>query len=1489
MDPTKYHRNRKMRNWQWFREWIEDPNHRCLPLPLPPSSLLPDYTRSTKAGRTYFLRDVRRWAKQLFTPNLPFEIFHSKVGLGLKKKNASSSDLTSSLKGERVLLTKYEGERLKRKCYPSLVSAGGKIYGLIGVVSLLNHACEAPLVIEEDGCSVRFRRNGQQTVDEGEEITMQYGGDVNEWPWSCVCPECQEAEKEKVSVKPFDGQWNLQKSKISFNTLLQKRELRSCPGVRSKGMMITTYVSRSVHQGSPARTDVAPSSRLRYNYNKFHKLYSDSGAHYVPGCILTQSHHSRVSCHVACTVHISAMEIPETVVLQWDTYLSAEEESNFGTNLVFWFNIRKCSSVLDKSHTQSKTKRETKSSLSASAQASFSGWGYSGSASVSYSGQQSDSAEKQKEFESKTSKSSVLASGGAPGSYGPDQDSNGPSTYSKWAENLDLLPVPLDYDAGVIGDLLPIRASGLLLRRQWFLAVNRLAQQETEDPNMSTEYRIRVQMKNDDGSSFYIGRIFGPFSFMLKGTNSKENNNWRPLGDPLDESTLFYGPGDTITFSFKDKFLGSITEVYLRDLREEVDGTTVGDIPSGIPLASIHVIDVTNGGDYNFGYDKLYTDLDHWNCTLEKCNWNPIATQPKDVVKVIVTWQNPDKFGGVRYAQLQINGDGSQFRVYWFNGGGIGNLIDVTVSAAFPYPLDPTAFYSSNGCYGRPVTGFSSGLCSQGIWDYSTPINLTNNVFLDYDTIKTFMVNPITSHPDADDNEILIAVNPSNMSHGRIFVTSQGGKGYIVQGNMLQIVLLMYTPVSDMIQIPVIINSDPSMLEQIKISARPAYSNVICEKLSWTASHQQGNIIVTITSDPISPCIIPATIISGMQITSYDDQGNGVIYTSTSVNMLVDETWLPKAVNACGPYSHTVKTLNDLWSASKTPLLDFYTTWYGSSTTFATVDRSQAQLINASCTNLKVPLNNTDQVVPIRGDRHSMYMLDLYNEFPLSRKIHLELAWLSFANIVADVYEITGLDIWVMNVMFMGLFPTTMPLIVYINWTDWKGNGQNTKGTTQSVKSSLTFTEYAPKAPLSVVASLKNPEYRHQYLPTHALPASCGIYEPLRGADRTQSTTSQVVFQAFNYSSLLDQDSFVTISPVTLVYHKFLVLEMATLMLQLTCVWHDPDREGFHTCNDIEYLCCPQSWKPSQLFGLLLPLTVDTIALCTYTKHEGETSPEVFQRVLEIHFPSNGLQIFRVDHLTQVPSRAIRKSSEEHTFLFYDQYNNDRNKVRLTQEQLAPPPHTMSLLVLQNVAHDGTHPGQLDITGTACCSLLHIERIVRSTFSTSAPLARSEVAGGATGIPVTLALQRSFRSVVKSDRRKFLCLLQSVRWFNSYDSKGGVSSLCRVESDEMLMSIQCNQRERRSRMVCQLSCPPACLPWLSDSVFASDPKEEILCTFNKLVQPLRQFRFSSLVSTSSSETWFHSSDPVQSPLFQVMTSDLVNSPLESCPHIPLKI
>lgn len=44
--------------------------------------------------------------------------------------------------------------------------------------------------------------------------------------------------------------------------------------------------------------------------------------------------------------------------------------------------------------------------------------------------------------------------GGAPGAYGPAEDS-GPSSFGDWAATVDLLPVPIDYKLAAVGDIIP--------------------------------------------------------------------------------------------------------------------------------------------------------------------------------------------------------------------------------------------------------------------------------------------------------------------------------------------------------------------------------------------------------------------------------------------------------------------------------------------------------------------------------------------------------------------------------------------------------------------------------------------------------------------------------------------------------------------------------------------------------------------------------------------------------------------------------------------------------------------------------------------------------------------------------------------------------------------------------------------------------------------------------------------------------------------------
>ncbi|KAF2069098.1 hypothetical protein CYY_009582 [Polysphondylium violaceum] len=81
------------------------------------------------------------------------------------------------------------------------------------------------------------------------------------------------------------------------------------------------------------------------------------------------------------------------------------------------------------------------------------------SASMSSSRDSKTSQEQQNEFEIKSKRSTLSVYGGKPGSYGSD-DVNALST---WANTVDMIPFPIDYQAGFIRDIIP---------EDWYLQSN---------------------------------------------------------------------------------------------------------------------------------------------------------------------------------------------------------------------------------------------------------------------------------------------------------------------------------------------------------------------------------------------------------------------------------------------------------------------------------------------------------------------------------------------------------------------------------------------------------------------------------------------------------------------------------------------------------------------------------------------------------------------------------------------------------------------------------------------------------------------------------------------------------------------------------------------------------------------------------------------------------------------------------------------------------
>ncbi|KYR01389.1 hypothetical protein DLAC_01978 [Tieghemostelium lacteum] len=82
-------------------------------------------------------------------------------------------------------------------------------------------------------------------------------------------------------------------------------------------------------------------------------------------------------------------------------------------------------------------------------------------------------SQKQTEFNTKTTKTSVIVYGGAPGAYGPSDSDTSISSFGAWADSVDQIPVPVDYQLGAIGNILPktwTTRNGTQICKLWYEA-----------------------------------------------------------------------------------------------------------------------------------------------------------------------------------------------------------------------------------------------------------------------------------------------------------------------------------------------------------------------------------------------------------------------------------------------------------------------------------------------------------------------------------------------------------------------------------------------------------------------------------------------------------------------------------------------------------------------------------------------------------------------------------------------------------------------------------------------------------------------------------------------------------------------------------------------------------------------------------------------------------------------------------------------------------
>jgi hypothetical protein len=668
--------------------------------------------------------------------------------------------------------------------------------------------------------------------------------------------------------------------------------------------------------------------------------------------------------------------------------------------------LRQISSI-EKKKFFSLASSEVSSSLSTSLKAGASGYGYSARGSVDYSSSQSGSSSDQQEFEDNTSKTDIIASGGAPGSFGPpgSSDDSAPNTYSSWAATVDLLPIPVDFKVAVIGDLLPNS-----IKKRWYDGLKDFISGKSQDLLHSTTYRVTVQMKSPSNvSPSLLNANFGPFAFQMIGTNTTKMINWRPFGPESDSdagSTFKIGEG--VSFTFTDKSIGPIKSVQFQDLRVIEDGYASGDAPWGWPVKTIQIVDETDGFEFNFGLNDSPLDFDSWSYNFTSGIFSSSKSLPSTIcssnrqcsvstknitnyLKLSLKWENPKGFGAIPFVKVTATGTSGQIidilsntncqgsicgeeangqSVHWIQGQ-VGQLLSLEFVASTPYPLDPLYFQRGNpfACSGRPFPGYGSSSCTSKLWNYPSTTAMTNSVYLGFDSINATSGGIIGSKSAS----LFVAIDPSKPPTP---VFSGGGaQDNPVGGDGINITLVLYSPLNFNYTIPIVQrslplpNRVPPNIYNINVGIVPGYQGAVCQDVS-VSLYYGGNrtLFATLSATNKSSCVLPASYITETVATVFDNQNNSQIYRSSKVVTVTYESQLPTLAKACVPFQSdstrnspeltklvcgSVVSTYDCSASSKwignNAISYFYSTWSNSTASNIGSTAPDGSLVSDSC------------------------------------------------------------------------------------------------------------------------------------------------------------------------------------------------------------------------------------------------------------------------------------------------------------------------------------------------------------------------------------------------------------------------------------------------------------------------------------------------------------------------------------------------------------
>ncbi|KYQ91472.1 hypothetical protein DLAC_08439 [Tieghemostelium lacteum] len=331
----------------------------------------------------------------------------------------------------------------------------------------------------------------------------------------------------------------------------------------------------------------------------------------------------------------------------------------------------------------------------------------SGSASYSQSMDSDVSSTSKSNYDFSTSKSQVLATGGAPGSYSPD--GSGPSTYGEWAKTVDLVPMPIKYQVDFIGNIIPTSwktPSGNFTKLLWFEALNSLYTNTTT--SSVDAYQLSIYFKSPVNPSNFNSTLLNMTVVLTDSTGNADiaSNNYAYITSNSRYTSFSFLRVNTLEVSSMQLYL-SKNDTLVPFQSTLVDFIVITELVYGRSYYFNTTTNSTNSPVYNFNSIQTFINFDIDQNAISKLFTNPPYKPPILRVQLEATngsYAQEYQLDSTNYSPLlKVNYD-NQYQGHFYNAT-LSLFFDIT-------PQDSLQKYNKILSYFTNINLFVLETCS---------------------------------------------------------------------------------------------------------------------------------------------------------------------------------------------------------------------------------------------------------------------------------------------------------------------------------------------------------------------------------------------------------------------------------------------------------------------------------------------------------------------------------------------------------------------------------------------------------------------------------------------------------------------------------------------------------------------------------------------------------------------------------------------------------